>query len=318
MDVIYTDKNRNPMGIIKRHSVDLDIGDTYDFQIDLDLKSKCMEHGSIWYIENTEYGGIVDNIVTDTKKQTISYLGRSWRGVLTKKVIEPPSGANYRTVSGDANDILWEIITLCGLQDLLMVPEALSEFTITNYSFDRYTDAYSGIVKMLKTVNAKLQLRYYEKKVQITAVPIIDYSPLYEYSNDCGINLKIEDNFGAVNHLICLGQGDLKERTVKHLYLNANGRVTTTQYYKGVKEIAEIYDYKSVESVDELIKSGTEKLLEHAMGKKMDTQMGEIDAEMYDIVGGIERETKIQIKSQITHMVVKINNGIVSISYEVG
>lgn len=317
MDIIYTDKNRNPMGIFQRYSIDLDIGDTYDFQIDLDLKSKCMEHGSIWYIDNSEYGGIVDNIITDTKKQTISYLGRSWRGILTKKIIEPSAGADYRTVSGEAYDVLWQIITLCGLQDLMNVPDLVSGMTI-NYTFDRYVDAYTGIVKMLKTVNYKPQLRYNGKKIQLGIVPIIDYSEMYEYSNDCGIELKIEDTVGAVNHLICLGQGDLKDRTVRHLYLNKTGQVVTAQYYKGVNEIAEIYDYKNVESVDELIKSGTEKLLEQSFGKKMDTQMGEIDAEMYDIVGGVDRETGTRIKSQITHEIVKISNGAIDITYEVG
>ena len=168
--VIYTDSNRLPQGELHNYSIDLDIGKDNDFQIGMNLKNHCMSHGSIWYVENTEYGGIVDDVKIDTKKNTVYYSGRAFRGILEKKIIEPESGQDYYTVSGDANRILEQLIEKVGLSDLFIVPTDDAGIKISNNQFERYTDMYAGVQKMLSSVNAKLVcIATEETKVQIRA-----------------------------------------------------------------------------------------------------------------------------------------------------
>lgn len=150
--VIYTDSSGLPQGELHKYSIDLDIGKDNDFQIGMNLKNHCMSHGSIWYVENTEYGGIVDDVKIDTKKNKVYYSGRAFRGILEKKIIEPESGQDYYIVSGDANRILEQLIEKVGLSDLFIVPADDAGIKISSNQFERYTDMYAGIKKMLSNV----------------------------------------------------------------------------------------------------------------------------------------------------------------------
>lgn len=317
--VIYTDSNRLPQGELHNYSIDLDIGKDNDFQIGMNLKNHCMSHGSIWYVENTEYGGIVDDVKIDTKKNTVYYSGRAFRGILEKKIIEPESGQDYYTVSGDANRILEQLIEKVGLSDLFIVPTDDAGIKISNNQFERYTDMYAGVQKMLSSVNAKLVcIATEETKVQIRANQIEDLSEKYEYSDDYGMQVIFEQNRGGVNHLMCLGGGELAERTVIHLYVDNYGNVGDTQYYKGVSEITEIYEYGNIESDEELRKQGIQKLNELKNRDSLTAQFDKLDVDIGDIVGGKNRQTGVTMKEVISSEIVKIKNDRCTVTYKVG
>lgn len=317
--VIYTDSNRLPQGELHNYSIDLDIGKDNDFQISMNLKNHCMSHGSIWYVENTEYGGIVDDVKIDTKKNKVYYSGRAFRGVLAKKIIEPESGQDYYTVSGDANRILEQLIEKVGLSDIFVVPTDDAGIKILNNQFERYTDMYAGIQKMLSSVNAKLVCTVTgDVKVQIRATQIEDLSRKYEYSDDYGMQVIFEQNRGGVNHLICLGGGELAERTVVHLYVDNYGNVGDTQYYKGVSEITEIYEYGNIESDEELRKQGIQKLNELKNRDSLTAQFDKLDVDIGDIVGGKNRQTGVTMKEVISSEIVKIKNDRCTVTYKVG
>ena len=104
--------------------------------------------------------------------------------------------------------------------------------------------------------------RYYrEGKVHLSAVPLVDYSQDEEWDSD-QMNFQISSNERPVNHLICLGKGDLSERMVRHLYMDVRGNISETQTFFGVDEVTETYDYSNVESEEELITGGTQRLQE--------------------------------------------------------
>ena len=102
---------------------------------------------------------------------------------------------------------------------------------------------------------------YREGKVHLSAVPLVDYSQDEEWDSD-QMNFQISSNERPVNHLICLGKGDLSERMVRHLYMDARGNISETQTFFGVDEVTETYDYSNVESEEELITGGTQRLQE--------------------------------------------------------
>ena len=91
--------------------MDVDLGDTNDFQFHLPI-SKWIKR-KYWYrnrifIPDTEYGGIIDDIQSDGYELTFS--GLTWRGLLTRKVVEPPTGQDHLVLNGELNSILRELI----------------------------------------------------------------------------------------------------------------------------------------------------------------------------------------------------------------
>ena len=317
MDLIYTDSNLLDLGILKDYELDFEIGTENDFQITTYLDNNVIPMNSIFYFENTEYGGKVTKLKVDTGSNKLYYGGRTFYGMLCDKIIAPNAGQDYYIVSGDANSIISTLISRLGLSNLFFASTDTSGFTFTNYKFSRYIDCYKGLCKMLKTQNAKLRARFEGRKVVLSAVSIEDYSD-EEFSSDV-LKFTIEQNKRPINHLICLGQGELAERTVIDLYADGNGNVSQTQYFTGLEEVAEIYDYSSVESVDELLKAGTEKLLEYQKADEIKITIENAEKDVGDIVGGYEVVTGMKITGEISKKILKIeNNNDPKFSYEVG
>ena len=316
MDLIYTDENLLDLGILKDYNLDLEIGTENDFQIITNLDNNVIPMNSIFYFENTEYGGKVTILKVETGTSKLYYGGRTFYGMLCDKIIVPDAGQDYYTVSGDANAIISTLINRFGLSGLFSASENLSGFTFTNYQFDRYIDGYTGLCKMLKTQNAKLRARFENRKVVLSAVSIEDYSD-EEFLSDI-LKFTIEQHKRPVNHLICLGQGELAQRTVINLYTDASGNVSQTQYFTGLDEVTAIYDYSSVESYEELLKSGTEKLLEYQEVDDIKITIENAEKDVGDIVGGYEVVTGMKITGEINKKIVKIeNNNDPQFSYEV-
>lgn len=317
MDLIYTDSNLLDLGILKDYDLDLEIGTENDFQITTTLDNNVIPMNSIFYFENTEYGGKITKLKVDTGNNKLYYGGRTFYGMLCDKVIAPNAGQNYYIVSGDANSIISTLMNRFGLSDLFSASTGTSGFTFTNYKFDRYIDCYKGLCKMLKTKNAKLRARFEDRKVVLSAVSIEDYSDK-EFSSDI-LKFTIEQNKRPVNHLVCLGQGELAQRTVINLYADANGNVSQTQYFTDLDEVAETYDYSNVESPEELLKAGTEKLLEYQKADEINITIENAEKDVGDIVGGYEVVTGMKITGEISKKIVKVeNNNDPQFSYEVG
>lgn len=317
MDIEYTDVNRVKEGSMKYYNCDLEIGGKNDFEINMNIKNDCMVEGSLWYVNDTEYGGIVDKIRINTEKETVTYCGRAWRGILQKKIIRPAKGQDYYEVTGDANDILKQVIKDIDLIDLFSIPEYKSGINIT-YKFDRYCDAYSGLMKMLFKNNMKLQIRMIKDILTIEAVPILDLSEKYEYSDDYGMKVILENDNSGINHLICLGQGELAQRTVIDLYVDAEGNIGNKQVFFHEKEIAEIFDYANSTTAEELKEKGIENLEKTKSKNTISATFQKLDVDVGDLVGGKNRYTGRTVKETVTKEIVKIKNNIETITYRVG
>lgn len=320
MDLIHTNKNREDVGVLKDYTFDLAFGsDENDFELTLDITNQCCESDCLVYIENTEYGGIIDKLNVVTRDDRLVYKGRTWHGILASKVITPNDGEAYFTVSGDANEVIGSLLEGIGLTDLFEAPKEQSGLTINGYSFERYIDAYSGIRKMLATVSGKLKLSFKVGKVVVAACPIVDYSKDEQFDSD-QVEMDIEKAYNTVNHLICLGKGELTERQVIHLYMDSNGNISETQTFTGLQEITRVFDYPNAESLDDLKTKGTEKFKEYASEGKvqMDFTAEESMYDIGDIVGTKEITTGIFATEKINKKIVTITQGLVNIQYKVG
>ena len=223
MDLIYADETRKDIGVINSYDLDMAYGkDENDFTCSVDRQDHCCSEGYFIYAEGTEYGGIVDKIKVDTENDAITYAGRTWHGVLEKKVICPDPGDDYLVVSGEANEVLQEVFDRIGLSGLFIASTEDTGVVINNYQFDRYVYGYTAIKKMLKEYDLKLNLKWMGSMIMASAEPIYDYSQDEEFDTS-QVEFTIEKNYRPVNHMICLGQGDLKERAVIHLFTDEAG-----------------------------------------------------------------------------------------------
>lgn len=320
MDLIYTDGTGKDIGVLLDYSMDMAFGaDENDFECTVDSGSHCCTQGSLLYIDGTEYGGVIDSFEVDTANGNVIYGGRTWHGILDGKILCPDSGEDYLVLSGEANTVLGQLVTRMGLSDMFAASRTNSGIQISSYKMNRYISGYNGIRKMLSASGAKLAAAYQEGKVQLSAVPRVDYSQDEEWDSS-QIDFVIRKNARPVNHLICLGQGELKERAVLHLYMDGAGNISKAQSLTGINEVAEVYDYPNAESAEELENGGHERLEEcqaEANALNVDFRSDE-NYDIGDIVGAREEITGVSVAREIVKKIVTINRNGIKIECQIG
>lgn len=324
--VRLADRNGIEIGYLDGVEVDIDVGTDNDFELRTSVQNwdKQMTFDSLFYIEGTEFGGIIKEMESNTDEDVIYARGNTFRGMLAKKVIEPPKGEDYRRVSGDVCDIVRDLIGEYGLSDLFSVADSIETVEVPNFQFRRYVTLLDGIIQMLQSINHRLSLAYIKNSmetgyVRVQIVPIKDYSGEIELSQDCNLNFVANEKRSGVNHLICLGKGDLKDRVVKHLYVQKDGSIGEKQYYTGIEEVAETYDYNNAE-VEELVKNGMEHLKERMNSKVFKTYIKDDIQEEYeigDIIAGRDYITGITVQKPIIGKIYTFSNGIENIEYKI-
>lgn len=261
MDLIYANENKEDIGVLQYYKLDMAYGSSENnFELQLNLSEHCMDYGYYIYAENTEYGGIVDTIIVDNGNQIVKYQGRTWHGILAKSVILPDG--DYITVTGEANQILADLIERQGLNDIFDVSLEDSGIEIAEYSF-RYIDVYSGILNMLREYQGKLSMNWQDGKILLSCQLAIDFTNNDDWDSS-QLEFEISQNNRPVNHLICLGQGNMSDRAVIHLFTDEDGNIqeyasenpmedsdyitdTSNIVLTGINEVAEVYDYSSAE-----------------------------------------------------------------------
>lgn len=315
MDLIYTNPSREDVGVLQNYELDLAFGsDENNLECVVGKNDHCCTFGSYLYIEGTEYGGIIDSVESKGSTKEVVYSGRTWHGILNSKVLQPGSGEDYLVCSGEANAVISALIARMELSDLFIASGESSGLQITSYKMNRYIGGYDGILKMLKRVGGKLQLRVQSNgKVLLSAVPIVDYTA--DGLDSDLIDLDVKRTANTVNHLICLGQGNLAERMVVHLYADGGDNISETQTFTGIDEYVAVYDYANAESEADLISSGTEKLKELMQQDDLSVDVNDVDDpyDVGDLVGAADNITGISITIPVTKKIVTIKNGVVTI-----
>ena len=268
------------------------------------------------YIPGTEYGGIFKRLESNTNNNAVSVGGYTWRGMLQNKIICPPSGADYATDSGELNSII--AVRVSAAFPGFFVGSSESTGVITSYQYERYCTLYDGLKEMLKASGYRMRIAYDQEqgKVVIDAVPIVDYSAQIEYSSDMNANYSMVINKMGVNHLICLGNGELRDRTVVHLYADTNGVISDTQTQFGVDEVTDVYDYAGAEE-DTLVESGTDQIMANASKNEFAINLeSSQDVAVGDIVGCRDYITGNTMAAPITAKIVKWKSGFEKTEYQ--
>ena len=238
----------------------------------------------------------------------------------------------YLIISGDANKCIKYILDRINLAPLFVVSEELNDVKISEYQFDRFADAYSGLCDMLASAGLRLKMTCEDNAIILSAVPVFDFSDGKELESDL-IEYQMKKTYNTVNHLICIGSGKYEDRQIVHLYLDAEGNVSETQTFSGVderiqfdgeqEEPEEEEEEKTSEQLAEerekLIESGTKKLLDLQAADEIEVDF-DSDDDMYyvgDIVGAYDSKTDISVAAAVSKKIVTIKRGIATITYEV-
>ena len=177
---------------------------------------------------------------------------------------------------------------------------------------------------MLDKVEAKLKIAYRRGKangvgyVEVSAAKVTDYSSQIEINNDTEISYNIEVNKFVPNHLICLGQGELKDRTVLHFYADGKGQIVDKQVFTGIDEITEVYELSKEEDKEKLESDARKKFKELLQGitAKATLDTDRLNIDIGDIIGGRERITGVTVQSSVVRKILKISDGGISVEYK--
>jgi len=317
LTLILLDSNRHELGRSFAVS-DFEIGvgsAANDFE--LRLHSTEADSGGV-YVPGTEWGGLIEKTTITSGEDTTLAEGYTWRGLLSKAIIEPPAGQDYMTVSGEANSIIRQVLQ-GKLGGLFIGSDENSGLNISSYQFDRYCTVLDGLIDMLNEKNFRLDIRAYKPnpgepvKVMLKAVRPQTISGTFNEDSRLKMTF-VKDNMG-INHLICLGKGELKDRHVVHLYINQNGQISTTKYYTGVLERVATYDNTSYEDENAFLKEATKRFLEIMSGSNLELSSVTADMEIGDIVTASYGSQVIV--TEVSKKVLKTEGGISNVEYSV-
>lgn len=301
------------------YDFDIDLGDKNDFQLNASYASwkNNLKIGKRIYIPGTEYGGIIKYISSATNTGNIFLKGYTWRGYLAHRFIRPNSGDDYYIASGELNTIIGNLISIPGF----IVSTIDTGITLT-YQFNRYVSVLEGLEAMLRSVGYRLDLKYQQTQsggyVYVQAVKAGIYGDSVEYSQDSLIDFSSTDDQMGVNHLICLGTGELKNRLVIDLYANKAGIISRTKSISGIDEIVETFENSGAEE-ETLVESGTNRLKEKLSKKTFTAAIKTVDTELFigDIITGKDYITGNKVTKPIAKKIVKRSNGVISIDYKI-
>lgn len=311
MDLIVTGPDGTPSGSYASWTLDLAYGSGEN---DFDLRCPArLQPGCRWWVDGTGWGGIVDDVRTSVTggEGELTYHGRDWHGLLASKILEPDKGRDYLTMSGTIGTLLRTVISRIGLQDIITVTEGTSK--TANWQFDRYCDAWSGLSKMLRASGLRLRITAAQNGVTVDAPPITAAGDLID-SDLIDFDATLASH--PVNHLICLGKGELKDRIVVHWYADHKGALSHTQTIKGADERASVYELATADAA-ELETKGKTKLQELRDTGSIDVDVTDgIDLDVGDTVTGRDNTTGIKVTAEITKKIIKIEDGIPTVTYE--
>lgn len=329
MDFYMTDKDRYDMMYLSdKCSFDFEIGSENDFETEIPVSmydSEIYEKGCYIYCDGTEYGGRIEGIKSDTSDGTVKIYGETFRGMLKDKVVEPPTGEAYLYVSGDLTECLK---TLLGGQytGIFRVSDTLTGISVNSFKINRYDYILEAMESLLQPKCYRLDISVVNEEaqffVELSAKPneVDD-----EISQDYDFNFSIDKKILKYNYMIALGGGQLEKRTV--LYLHQKDDETVEQ----VSEIPDgddirvyKYDYSSSDSSEneaELLDSATKKFgeINESDSQTMTISDGsQIELELGSVISGRDYVTGITIQEPVTKKILKIKNGIATISYGIG
>lgn len=320
MDLIFvrTDANGSTSGYLTNYEAVFDVSTDLDyvtnnFEITMVLPSDKAdllwaegEISTIVYVDGTEYGGLIDGSVISIADNTIKYTGRTWRGCLDQWIIEPPSGQDYYVVSGNLADSLRTL----PMGDFIEVAD--TPYSGGTFQFNRYITTFEGATNLITAAQANLRMSIVWESsgnsgtATLTITEARDLRNTIEVSQDYNdkIQLTITRDGNTPKELICLGEGELKDREVIKLYADDDWNVSQVPI-AGAYPVA-VYDFSSSEN---LLADGRKHFLELIHNhEQIEVTINDLDIQLSDIIGAKDILTGETVSAEITSIIWRCEN----------
>ena len=315
LNLIMISTSMHEYAAITPISFECEVG-TGDASNDFELRGYDVFRGGV-YIPGTEYGGLIECPEDTTGEDLHTYKGWTWRGILTQAVVSPPEGEDYYTASGDLHEIISGLVT-DRFSGLFTVPGELTGVT-AEFQADRYCTVHEALTDLCEENGYKLVIEAYKSdtvKVELRAEPVVTVAGTYNEDNR--LSLTFADNRMGINHLICMGSGELKDRQRVDLYVDQNGNIGTTKYHTGLWEREQYFDYPNAESITELTKQGKKRLKEVMSKKTLQiNRIQDVEMDVGDIVTGKHTVSGTSVSAPIDRKSFTYSGGIVRLEYHV-
>lgn len=211
MDLIVAAPDWREMGVINRFKT-FDCVNSLGYEYkdnDFELKMSRaqweifkIQKGYFIYINGTEFGGKVEGI--NVADETVAVTGSTWRGALAMPII--PNGA-YNFI-GEANAEIKAALNGRNFEHYLVANE--NSGAAVNSVFE-YPKLLEVLTEGLQSAGMRLDIKFYNGFVTLSAVPAADYSEKIDLSEDYpNSSIKAADDIsGYKNHFIAVGKDGL-------------------------------------------------------------------------------------------------------------
>ena len=317
----------------------LDLIDSADMQVDISDDAELIDNTwsmtlpeSVWkkepilkghyiYAPGTEWGGPVTLVKHDTNTRQITVQGPTWRGVLMQKVIYPPDGQAYLVLEDvDANTAI-STAAGSGLGTLFTVDSDPAGVNVSAQF--RYQYLAKGLEKLFRANGLRLAISFDPSipAAVLSAVPVQDLTTTVEVSQDYGVNFSsTQGNVEEANHCLALGQGELTDRMVRHVYRVGNSYYTARPASLPESSLRTVkLDYPNAETEAELVNEAIERLREHASAQAIDVDEISINlsVDLGDLISVRDRTTGLAAKTEARKKILTISQGRTSIALTV-
>lgn len=243
-EIYYADHQRVDLGVLETYEIDIDLAGDKDFRIV--SPDPVIPIGGFWYIQDTEYGGIVDAFNTDSDEEQIEYEGRSFRGILNSHIVDVDGLARVipdsKTITVDEDgaidddsnlliatisDCFRELVTDFG--DLFVVDEPDTNDTVSttvpDYTITAGTTVYEAMVGLAMSIDFTFVLQYQsDHRIHIIPILIQDYTDYLKGSKFEGLGFQTEITTDVVNHLISTSYDEETGEMYRiHFFADENG-----------------------------------------------------------------------------------------------
>ena len=310
-------------GFLRNYEADFDIttdvdNPTNDFEIQMDMPEttydllwKENEISCIVYVDGTEWGGLITGAEMSLADSKITYTGVTWRGLLGLYIIEPyilgQTPQDYKIVASGTN--LAEALRALPMHPMISIQDT-SYTAGRQFQYNRYIPVHEGATNLVKDYDTSLRMKFaFDEatlKAKLSIAPTTDRTNLIEISQDYDdkVRLSITRDGSTPKHVICMGQGELAQRDIVHLYADDDWNVSTTAI-SGAYPV-DTYDYSGSESLQtDGIKHFRELIAQH---EQIEVMVSGIELNLGDIIAAREILTGEYVTAEITKIVWKCHD----------